>query len=274
MTELAINGLGFRYPSKSNDSHASTSTAVLHNITLSFSPGEIVSLVGPSGCGKTTLLNLIAGLLKPSVGEIRRSGGLAEHRPRRTGYVFQTPSLIPWRTIRSNALFGAEIAESLTDEVCVKCDELLTSYGLGGFEDSFPSSVSGGMQQRVSIVRAVLSGSKIILLDEPFSNTDFVLRRELHRELSRLVVDEQLIAILVTHDIEEAVRIGNKVVVLSERPALVRAEIEVPLSREDRIKGGASLMKQLASYVEQVEAIFNSSAVSQNQPAPVPAVPT
>lgn len=256
---LNLCDIDFFYPSDEK-----RQSKILESINLQFQKGHISVIVGPSGCGKTTLLNLVAGLLEPTSGTI--------HFPRelpnscsRAGYVFQTPSLLPWRTIRQNALFGAEIINHLCPKTEQKCNRLLESYGLSGFEEVFPSSLSGGMQQRVSIIRAVVSGAKIMLLDEPFSNTDFVMRRELQIELSRLVSEEQLIAILVTHDIEEAVRIGDKVIVLSQRPARVKSEIEIPMSREERLKNTGALIQYLATFVERVENVFRSSS-SETKP--------
>ena len=224
-------------------------TAVLEGLSCGFRAGEITAIVGPSGCGKTTLLHLIAGLLEPQHGSLDRDG-ISKGGP--VGYVFQTPSLIPWRNVRQNAIFGAEVAQTLNDNTEFWCDRLLAAYGLGGFESSYPNQLSGGMQQRVSIVRAVLSGARIVLLDEPFSNSDYLVRRGLHRELSRLVDENQLVAILVTHDVEDAVRLGDRVIVLTERPARVKTQIDIPVSREERLRQGPKVMRVLEPYLEQI----------------------
>lgn len=229
---------------------------VISEISTTFAEGQVSVLVGPSGCGKTTLLNIIAGVLHPVTGSITYADGAKQVEG--VGYVFQTPSLIPWRTIRQNALFGAEISGRITPQVKSHCDELLHLYGVEGFENSYPSALSVGMQQRVSIIRAVISGAKIILLDEPFSNSDFLMRRDLHRALSRLVSDEQLTAVMVTHDIEEAARIGDKVIVLTKRPATIKGEINISVPREERIDGRASSVDTLASYVDRIEQVFSS----------------
>jgi NitT/TauT family transport system ATP-binding protein len=253
--EIALNNGCFRYTA------AAVAGNIIQNFSARFFPSQITSIVGPSGCGKTTLLNLIAGLLTLDSGSI--DWPFSE---RKVGFVFQQPTLLPWLTVRENALFGAKLFAHDTPKVEEHCSALLNMYGLAGYENAFPSSLSGGMQQRASMIRAVLSGTKVMLLDEPFSNTDFVMRRELQKELSRLVADERLIAILVTHDIEEAVRIGDKVIVLSERPARVKAEIKIPIPREDRIKGSATVMQEVALYVERVERAFVSEAVPTKSP--------
>jgi ABC-type nitrate/sulfonate/bicarbonate transport system ATPase subunit len=254
---LETQNLSFEYPGK----HGGGNWLVLANLSLQFMPGEISVVVGPSGCGKSTLLNILARLDAPSRGAVVYPTNPGALHPT-IGYVFQTPSLIPWRSIRENALFGTEIAGLQTEAVNRRCSELLSKHGLAGFESSYPSVLSGGMQQRVSIIRGVLSGAKIMLLDEPFSNSDFLMRRELQSELSRLVDQEQLIAVLVTHDVEEAVRIGDKIIVLSPRPARVKGEIVIPISRIERLRGGTAVIRELSDYVNRVEAKFVSVETS------------
>lgn len=251
---LSLENVSFGYSNNAN----APAIHVVSDITLGFKQSEVSVLLGPSGCGKTTILNLIAQLLPITKGRISYfNHGANKGCP--VGYVFQTPSLIPWRTIRENVLFGAELNGKKTDTLEQHCNELLELYGLADFENSYPLTLSGGMQQRASIIRAVLSDAKIILLDEPFSNSDFLMRRDLQRDLSRIVSKEKLTAILVTHDIEEAVRVGDKIVILSPRPATVKAEIEIPIPREERLKTGAVVMIELRKYVEQLENIFRSS---------------
>ena len=247
--ELKIRAISFAYPSKEKRVPHSP---VIWDLSCSAKAKAVTVFVGPSGCGKTTLLNIVAGLLNPVSGSVENPG------KNRFGYVFQSPSLIPWRTIRANALFGAEIVAQSDQAIQRRCNEMLIAFGLGGFEEQYPASLSGGMQQRVSIIRAVLSGAKVILLDEPFSNSDFIMRRELQRELSRLVDEEQLIAILVTHDVEDAIRIGDKIIVLTQRPARVKTEIEIPIPRTERLRGGASIVRDLSDYIDRVEAEFGT----------------
>lgn len=226
---------------------------VLNDVSFEVFQNSICVVVGPSGCGKTTLLNLIAGLLRPTEGWIE-----AMHVTQPFGYVFQTASLIPWLSVWRNALFGAEIGGRNDANVKTQCRALMQRFGLEGFEQNYPNALSGGMQQRVSIIRAVLSGAKVILLDEPFSNSDFLVRQELQREVSRLVDEEQLVAILVTHDIEEAVRIADKVIVLTHRPARVKAEIEIPVPRAERLVEGAASVQLIAPYLERVWEVLKA----------------
>lgn len=252
-TVLHIQDLLFSFPKDSN------SLPIIDRITCVFKSGEVTVLLGPSGCGKTTLLNLIAKILTPHSGTITylNSGSETGYS---VGYVFQTPSLIPWLTIKDNALFGSDVMGNLTDATRSKCDNLFRIYGLTDFQDSYPNALSGGMRQRVSMVRAALSGAKIMLLDEPFAHSDFLMRHALQRELSRLVVDEGLIAILVTHDIEEAIRIGDKVVILSERPAQIKFAMEIPISRDERLLNKSAVINDIAPYIELAWKAFEKDS--------------
>jgi NitT/TauT family transport system ATP-binding protein len=259
---IRLEEVSFGYPGKKPRDRL---VPVLAGITTELGEGNISVFLGPSGCGKTTLLNILAGITKPSGGIIDYTNYQSKSHP--TGYVFQTPSLIPWRTIRENALFGAEITAKANAATEEHCNHLLRLYGLAGFENSYPATLSVGMQQRVSIIRAVLSGTRIILLDEPFSNSDFLMRRELHAALSRLVSNEQLTAVMATHDIEEAVRIADKVIVFTQRPASVRGEIEISIPRDERINRGPSAAGMLAPYIEATEQMFASVSNSSERGA-------
>lgn len=232
-------------------------------MSLELTDGSLVVVVGPSGCGKTTLLNLIAGLLEPISGQIFFSDSLNEN-PRRTAYVFQSPHLVPWLSVRHNALLGAELGGKLTGELERRCDERLSAYGLRGFENALPHTLSGGMQQRVALLRALLSSAKVLLLDEPYASSDFVLRRQLQIELSEAITRDKLAAILVTHDLTEAARIADDVVVLSERPAEVVDSFHIPIPRDARLKGDADAIRDMAEYLSRLERAVTDSRRAQN----------
>ena len=198
---------------------------VLDDLNLSVARGEFVAVVGPSGCGKTTILNLLAGHLNPTQGEVIRGG--------RARMVFQQDGLLPWMTSRENVELGVRhlTSQSERDD---KTGELLSLVGLTEFADHFPHQLSGGMRQRVELARALAGESEILLLDEPFGALDFLTRLRLRDELARLLQEFPRTVILVTHDIEEAAHLADRVLVLKERPARIGLELclNVPRPRD------------------------------------------
>jgi ABC-type nitrate/sulfonate/bicarbonate transport system ATPase subunit len=257
---ISLSGVSFHYPVGSKDC---AQLPVLKNISVTTRPGELLAIVGPSGCGKTTLLNIIAGLLLPDAGTIDIPD-LIGGRPRRSAYVFQSPRLVPWLSVRENALFGAELSGVLTSDVQNRCSDRLETYGLKGFEDSLPHMLSGGMQQRVSLLRALLSGAKVLLLDEPYVNSDFILRRQLQAELSDAIARDKLVGILVTHELIQAARLADEIVILSERPAEVVDSFRIPIDRNDRLNGKPSALRDLAEYTTRLEHAVSRSRKARN----------
>jgi NitT/TauT family transport system ATP-binding protein len=206
----------------------------LSDVSLKIAPGEFVSLIGPSGCGKTTLLRVIADLEQPTDGDLTVEGMSAEQarRKRRYGYVFQAPGLYPWRTVERNVslpleLFGAGKAERKRIT-----DEQLALVGLTGFEKKFPWQLSGGMQQRASIARALTFAPDILLMDEPFGALDEITRDHLNLQLTRLWNKTGKTCVFVTHSIAEAVFLSTKIVVMSPRPGRILEVIDCDLPRE------------------------------------------
>lgn len=222
------------------------SVEALKDITFNIDEGRIVSVVGPSGCGKTTLLNIISGIEDNYEGEISFTDG----NRGRVGYMFQTPSLLPWRTVWGNVVVGCELAGRAKEVYEPLADELLARYELADFAKHYPNSLSQGMQQRVSLIRLVLFDAQLWLLDEPFSKLDSLLRREMYHDLLALVTEQRITTILVTHDLEEAVTLGDKVVVLSRRPGTVRWETQIPVSREERVDSSEYFAQKLYPYLE------------------------
>ncbi len=204
--------------------------AALKDITLSVSDGEFVCVVGPSGCGKTTLLRLIAGLDSPTTGKIEYDRVLAAGQLR-AAMVFQHVGLFPWMTILENVAFGLETRGIEHDEREKRAREFLGRIGLAGFERSYPHQLSGGMRQRAAIVRAFLTDSQMLLMDEPFAALDSQTRLIMQEELLQIWREHRRMVVYVTHDIEEAILLGDRVVVMSGRPGTVKRILPIKLGR-------------------------------------------
>lgn len=200
----------------------------LRNISFSLMPGEFVSIVGPSGCGKSTLLSLITGLLKPESGE------LAVHENAPIGYMLQRDNLFEWRTVYSNILLGLEIQHKKTKENLEMVDAMIENYGLAQFKNSRPSQLSGGMRQRAALIRTLALKPDLLLLDEPFSALDYQTRLEVSDDIGKIIKSERKTAILVTHDISEAISMGDRVIILSKRPGTVKKQIPVIIGGSER----------------------------------------
>lgn len=215
---------------------AGTRFGVLDDISLTLAPGEFVALLGPSGCGKSTLLRLAAGLEHPRSGTLTEDGALIEAPDPSRLLVFQDPTLFPWRTVRKNIATGLE-ARGLLPQKAHRIDEALSLVRLEDFVDAYPRQLSGGMAQRVALARALVNDPGLLLLDEPFGKLDSLTRLSLQNELLKLWQTAGFTALLVTHDVEEALLLANRIVVLSDRPARILAEFAItanyPRHRDD-----------------------------------------
>lgn len=221
---IRCEGLSYTYLTRSGE------TLALNDLHLDVREGEFCSIVGPSGCGKSTLLALISGLLKPTDGQLLLDGARANGPSDRIGILLQKDHLFDWRNVLQNAELGLEIRGRSTAEARKQARTLLTAYGLGGFENSYPYQLSGGMRQRVALVRTLATDPDILLLDEPFSALDYQTKLILERDVHRIIRANRKTAVLVTHDIEEAVSMSDRVIVLSGRPAQVRNVYEIALT--------------------------------------------
>ena len=201
----------------------------LNDITFQIERGEFVCMVGPSGGGKSTLLRLIAGLLRPSSGEIRLDGEAITGPSARVGIVFQNINLMPWRTVLDNVALPLELAGEPKARRYPVAESFIELVGLKGFAGLYPHQLSGGMQQRAAIARTLAHDPEILLLDEPFGALDAITREHLNRELLRIQQLKQQTIFMVTHDINEAVFLSNRVLTLSSRPGEIRCDISVPL---------------------------------------------
>ncbi len=208
---LEFKDVNYTYHTKEGE------TTAVKDLSFTVEKGQFVSVIGPSGCGKTTVLSLAAGLLSPSSGEIRRGEG-------EYGYMLQRDALFPWRTVEQNIFLPLEVKKRNTPEMREKALALAVKYGLKDFLKKTPSQLSGGMRQRVALIRTLASEPEILMLDEPFSALDYQTRLEVCDDVQGIIKGEKKTALLVTHDISEAIALSDKVVVLSQRPARVLAE--------------------------------------------------
>jgi NitT/TauT family transport system ATP-binding protein len=203
----------------------------LRPVDMNVQDGEFVVIVGPSGCGKTTLLKMIAGLLRPSSGEIRVGGRVVTRPHRDVGIVFQSSLLLPWRRVLDNVMMPVEVKRLPRAIYRKRALDLIKMVGLDGFEQKYPWQLSGGMQQRVSICRALVHDPKIVLMDEPFGALDAMTRERMNVELQRIQLETRKTALLITHSIPEAVFLGDRVLVMTARPGTIAAAYDIPLPR-------------------------------------------
>ncbi|MCV7191839.1 ABC transporter ATP-binding protein [Mycolicibacterium brumae] len=207
------------------------SRRVLDSVSFSVAPGEFVSVIGPSGCGKSTLFNIIAGLDSPDAGRVLVDGRAVAGSCDHAAYMPQQDLLFPWRTIAENAALGLEVQGVARRAARSQVREWFPRFGLDGFEDALPFELSGGMRQRAALLRTVVQKRKTLLLDEPFGALDALTRQDLQDWLQRVWVEHDWTALLITHDVREAILLSDRVVVLSPRPASVRLVLDVDLPK-------------------------------------------
>jgi len=227
--QLRLNGMSKSFPGKQGP------TAVLDRLTFDIHERDFVSIIGPSGCGKTTVFNIIAGLIDADEGVLCYRGDVIESLRGRVGYMMQKDLLFPWRTVLQNVLLGLETKGIDAKDAKDKARDYLNTFGLTGFENAYPKTLSGGMRQRVALIRTLVLDPDILLLDEPFSALDYQTRLYLEGVLVDAVEKFNKTVILVTHDIDEAVALSKRVVVLSQRPARVKSVHEIALNEHSPI---------------------------------------
>jgi NitT/TauT family transport system ATP-binding protein len=242
---------------------ASGHVTALEDISLSLAAGEFGAIIGPSGCGKSTLLRLIADIMPPTAGQILLGGAPPAEARRRhqIGFVFQQATLLPWRTIRENIALPVQVAGRRGDRSLPSAEELIALVGLDGFADAMPAQLSGGMQQRAAIARALILRPDMLLLDEPFGALDEITRQRMNLELLRIWAEAGTTALLVTHSIGEAAFMADRVFVMSPRPGRLVAEISIDLPRPRRIE----MMKspEFFAVVNQLrDALFGQDAAA------------
>lgn len=237
---------------------AGGSNTVIGELSFKLHPGEIVSIVGPSGCGKTTLLNVLCGVLPLSAGSVAWRGRPLAGMPERVGYMLQKDLLLPWRTALGNVTLGLELKQMGRQQREERAHDMLRTVGLTAFHDYYPTALSGGMRQRVALARTLVTDPEVLLLDEPFASLDFQTKLLLEGDMARLVRREGRSLLMITHDVEEAVSLSDRVVVLTHRPSRIRAVHNIVL---DADRGDMMAARQSPGFVEHVRTIWSQLEV-------------
>jgi NitT/TauT family transport system ATP-binding protein len=243
--KLELRGISMLYSRRGQRFEA------LRNIALGVDPGEFISIVGASGCGKTTLLRIVDGLVMPTRGEVRVDGQAVTKPGPDRGFVFQQDALFPWRTVLANVVFGLEVQGKSKREAQERADRLIRLVGLAGFEQHFPHELSGGMRQRANLARALTIDPDVLLMDEPFAALDAQTREIMQAELLRIWRSNRKTVLFVTHQIDEAVYLADRVVVMTSRPGQVKAVLDVDIPRPRDLS-----VKRTPLFLELVDEIW------------------
>ena len=244
--KLEVSGLSYSYHSLEGE------TLALSNISFTADNGEFLSVVGPSGCGKSPLLSLLCGLLIPEEGDILIDGVPKSESGVNKGYMLQRDHLFEWRTIMGNAELGLEIQKKRNSSSREKLHNMLHTYGLGSFENARPSELSGGMRQRAALVRTLALEPDLLLLDEPFSALDYQTRLSVCDDISTIIKSTHKTAILITHDLSEAISVADRVIVLTKRPGRIKAVVPISFGSENIRPLDRRNMPEFSVYFNQV----------------------
>ncbi|MGN1314274.1 MAG: ABC transporter ATP-binding protein [Lachnospiraceae bacterium] len=244
---LSLEDLSYSYHTLSGE------TKALDRLSFQVASGEFLAIVGPSGCGKSTLLNLLAGLLKPQSGKLLFHGkDLYETQHQadipQIGYMLQHDHLFPWRTIWENVTLGLELKNQMTGANLGYVSSLLEKYGLAEFKDSRPSQLSGGMRQRAALIRTLALNPEVLLLDEPFSALDYQTRLSVSGDIGKIIRENQKTALLVTHNLSEAISLADRILVLTKRPAKIKNQMEISLTLRDTSPLGYRSAPEFSGY--------------------------
>lgn len=245
-TILEVNNLKICYQAQNGEIEA------VKDLNLSLTEGEFISIVGPSGCGKSTLLSAIAGLTPISEGKILLEGKEISDGSKHIAYMLQKDNLLDWRSIRKNVLLGLEIRKNKTPQNIEYAENLLKTYGLWEFRDKYPSQLSGGMRQRVSLIRTLAVRPKLLLLDEAFSALDYQTRLSVTDDVYKILKEQNQTALIVTHDIPESISMSDRVIVLTRRPATVKKIFDTEFDIENRSPLLCRDHKNFGEYFNQI----------------------
>ena len=243
---LKIENISKIYQAKNGEISA------LKDISFEVQKGEFLSIIGPSGCGKSTLLSIIAGLEEKTSGAIYIDGIKTTKTSNKIGYMLQKDSLLEWRTIYKNVIFGLEIKKQLTKKNRIYVEELLTKYNLYDFKDKYPSQLSGGMRQRVALIRTLAIKPSILLLDEAFSALDYQTRIMVTKDIYEILKNEGITTIIVTHDISEAISMSDRIIVLSKRPASIKKIHKIRFNLENKNPLNVREIPEFSKYFDSI----------------------
>ena len=247
----------------------------VRDVSFELYPRETLAIVGPSGCGKSTLFNVIAGLISVTSGTVVVNDKLVDAATGQVGYMLQKDLLLPWRNVLDNVVLGLEVRGADSVQARELALRLIKSYGLAGFENARPATLSGGMRQRVAFMRTLAIDPDVILLDEPFSALDFQTRLQLQADVMRIIRERGKSSILVTHDIGEAITMADRILVMSARPGTVRAFHNIPLGKNERnpvtVRATPAFSQLFATIWEELGVQLNPSAAAEEITASSPA---
>ncbi len=260
MDGIRIDGVTKRYRRGEQE------TIALAEVSIDVAPGEFIAIVGPSGCGKSTLLRLVAGLHAPSSGEITVSGKKVNGPVTEVGIVFQSPVLLDWRNTLGNVLFQADIRGLPVEKFRPRALELLRQVGLEDFADRYPHELSGGMRQRASIARALLHDPPLLLMDEPFGALDALTREQMRLDIEELWLATRKTVLFITHSVDEAVLLADRVLVMSARPGRIERELVIDLPRPRGLEARRS--PRFNQICDEINEIFFRKGVLKRGPAP------
>jgi NitT/TauT family transport system ATP-binding protein len=253
---IAVRGLAKHYAT------AREPVVALQDIDFAIAEGELVAIVGPSGCGKSTLLKILAGLLPPTRGEALLRGSPIAGPRRDIGVVFQAPVLFPWRSVRDNVLLPIDVQRLGREKHLRLAADLLALVGLQGFEERYPWELSGGMQQRVAIVRALIHDPAMLLMDEPFGALDAMTREQMNVELQRIWLEKRKTILFITHSIAEAVFLADRVLVMTPRPGRIMDDLRIALARPRSLDMLST--PQFGAYAQRIRACFSTQPAAPN----------